>query len=564
MNGFIHRAWLKPVGFSEEALAGRPVVGICNTWSELVGCNVHLRGLAESVKRGVLQAGGLPLEFPVMSLGESVMKPNAMMWRNLASMDVEESIRANPIDAVVLLASCDKTTPSVLMGAASADLPTILVTGGPQLSGWHGGRYIGSGAEFDLGDSVRAGELSPEQFHEIEDGICRSVGHCMDMGSAATIACCAEAMGITLPGGATIPAVDVRRAVLAERSGRRAVELALEGVRFGDIVTRAAMENAIRALQAIGGSTNAVVHLLAIAGRLGLGITLDDFASAREVPLLANVQPSGEYLMDELFRAGGMPAVLGELLPLLHGDCLTVNGRTLAENVEGRRTENREWLRSLDEPLQRDGAIAVLHGSLAPDGAVIKRSAATRGLLRHRGAAYVFENVEHLAERIGDPALPVDADSVLVLKNGGPKGAPGFPEYGHISMPERLLRRGVHDVVRISDSRMSGTSAGTVVLHVAPEAAIAGPLAVIETGDIVALDVDAGRLDLELEPAELVRRLQAFEPRQSPYARGYGKLFLEHVLQAHEGADFDFLRNPDGERPELLPLGTLGGWVGFG
>jgi dihydroxy-acid dehydratase len=386
----------------------------------------------------------------------------------------------------------------------------------------------------------------------------------MDMGSAATIACCAEAMGITLPGCATIPAVDARRAVLAERSGRRAVELALEGVRFADVVTREAMENAIKALQAIGGSTNAVVHLLAIAGRLGLGISLDDFARARDVPLLANVQPSGEYLMDELFRAGGMPAVLGELLPLLHGDCLTVNGRTLAENVTGRRTENREWLRPLDEPLQADGAIAVLRGSLAPDGAVIKRSAATPRLLRHRGEAHVFENVEHLAERVGDPALPVDADSVLVLKHGGPKGAPGFPEYGHISMPERLLRQGVHDVVRISDSRMSGTSSGTVALHVAPEAAIAGPLAVVETGDVVVLDVDAGRLDLEVEPAELVRRLQAFEPPRPPYGRGYGKLFLEHVLQAHEGADFDFLRNPDGERPELVPLGTLGGWVGFG
>jgi dihydroxy-acid dehydratase len=450
------------------------------------------------------------------------------------------------------------------MGAASADLPTILVTGGPQLSGWHRGRFLGSGAEFDLGDSVRAGELSPEEFHEIEDGICRSVGHCMDMGSAATIACCAEAMGITLPGCATVPAVDARRAVLAERSGRRAVELALDAVRFGDVVTREAMENAIRALQAVGGSTNAVVHLLALSGRLGLGLTLDDFARARDTPLLVNVQPSGKYLMDEFFRAGGMPALLGELLPLLHRDCLTVNGRTLAENVGGRRTENPEWLRPLDDPLRREGAIDALRGTLAPDGAVIKRSAASPALLRHRGPAFVFENVEHLGERIGDPALPVAHDTVLVLKNGGPKGAPGFPDYGHISMPERLLRQGVRDVVRVSDSRMSGTSSGTVVLHVSPEAALPGPLAVIRTGDVVSLDADAGRLDLEVEPRELEDRLAEFVPPAPQYERGYGKLFLDHVLQAHEGADFDFLRNPEGTRPDPLPLGTLGGWVGFG
>jgi dihydroxy-acid dehydratase len=564
MNGFIHRAWLNSVGFSPEALEGRPVVGICNTWSELTGCNVHLRGLADAVKRGVLQAGGLPLEFPVTSLGENVMKPNAMMFRNLASMDVEESIRANPIDAVVLLASCDKTTPAVLMGAASADIPAILVTGGPQISGWHRGRALGSGAEFDLGDSVRAGELDPAEFAEIEAGICRSVGHCMDMGSASTIACCAEALGITLPGCATLPAVDSRRSVLAERSGRRAVELAWAGVRPSDILIREAFENALVVLQAIGGSTNAVLHLIAIAGRLGLGITLDDVAAAGHVPLLVNVEPSGAYLMEEFFKAGGMPALLGELLPLLHGDAPTVNGRTLAENADSRGSQDTDVVRPLSDPLADGGSIAVVRGSLAPNGAVIKRSCASPALLRHRGPAHVFEDVHHLGECIGDPSLPVTPDTVLVLKNGGPKGAPGFPEYGHVTMPERLLRQGVRDAVRISDSRMSGTSAGTVVLHVSPEAALPGPLAAVRTGDWIDLDVDGGRIDLELDETDVRRRLDELEPRPPAYDRGYGRLYLEHVLQADEGADFDFLRNPSGARPDPVPLGLLQGWVGHG
>jgi dihydroxy-acid dehydratase len=562
MNGFIHRAWLNPNGFSREALRGRPVVGICNTWSELVGCNVHLRGLAEAVKRGVLQAGGLPLEFPVMSLGENVMKPNAMMFRNLVSMDVEESIRANPIDAVVLLASCDKTTPAVLMGAASADLPAILVTGGPQVSGWHGGADLGSGAEFALGDMVRAGELSIEEFYEIEEGICRSHGHCMDMGSASTIACCAEALGMTLPGCATIPAVDSRRAVLAERSGRRAVELAHESVRPSGIMTREAFENALRVLQAIGGSTNAVMHLIALAGRVGLGVGLDDVAAAGDAPLLLNVRPSGEYLMEDVFKAGGMPALLGELLPLLHGEAVTVTGRTLAENVGDRRSERPEVIRRLDDPVAPGPAIAVVRGSLAPEGAVVKRSAASPGLLAHRGSAAVFEDILDLGARIDDPALPVTPDSVLVLKNGGPKGAPGMPEWGHIPLPRRLLERGVRDAVRISDSRMSGTSSGTVVLHVSPEAALPGPLAALRSGDVVSLDVDAGRLDLEVGEREIARRLERFERPAPPYRRGYGALYVDRVLQAHEGADFDFLRNESGERPDLVPLGLMEGWVG--
>lgn len=562
MNGFIHRAWLNPVGFSPEALHGRPVVGICNTWSELTGCNVHLRALAESVKRGVLQAGGLPLEFPVTSLGENVMKPNAMMFRNLVSMDVEESIRANPIDAVVLLASCDKTTPAVLMGAVSADIPAILVTGGPQVSGWYRGRSYGSGAEFGLGDAVRAGELGLDEFGEIEAGICRSHGHCMDMGSASTIACCAEALGLTLPGCATVPAVDFRRSVLAERSGRRAVELAAEGIRPSDVLDRRSFENAIRVLLAIGGSTNAVLHLIAIAGRLGLGIGLDDIAAARETPLLLNLVPSGEFLMEEFWKAGGMPALLGELMPLLDGSAATVAGGTLAETVGARRSEDRDVVRPLDDPLQDEGSIAVVRGTLAPRGAVIKRSAATPSLLRHRGQALVFEDIHDLGARIADPELRVAADSVLVLKNGGPKGAPGFPEWGHIPLPQRLLDQGVRDAVRISDSRMSGTSSGTVVLHVSPEAADGGPLAAVRTGDWIALDVDAGRLDLEVEDAEIVRRLDDREPPPPVYERGYGALYLNRVLQADEGADFDFLRNPSGVRPELLPVGLMEGWVG--
>jgi dihydroxy-acid dehydratase len=562
MNGFIHRAWLNPVGFSREALQGRPVVGICNTWSELTGCNVHLRGLAEAVKRGVLQAGGLPLEFPVTSLGENVVKPNAMMFRNLVSMDVEESIRANPIDAVVLLASCDKTTPAVLMGAASADVPAILVTGGPQVSGWYRGRAYGSGAEFALGDAVRAGELGVDEFTELEEGICRSHGHCMDMGSASTIACCAEALGLTLPGCATIPAVDVRRSVLAERSGRRAVELALECLRPSDVLDRRSFENAIRALLAIGGSTNAVLHLVAIAGRLGLGIGLDDVAAAADTPLLANVAPSGEFLMEEFWKAGGMPALLGELLPLLHRDAATVTGRTLAETVRGRRSDDRSVICSLDDPLQERASIAVVRGSLAPRGAIVKRSAATPALLRHRGRAFVFDDVHDLAARLDDPDLPVGPDSVLVLRRGGPKGAPGFPEWGHIPLPQRLLDLGARDAVRISDSRMSGTSSGTVVLHVSPEAADGGPLAAVQSGDWITLDVDAGRVDLELDDDEIARRLGEIPPAMPVYERGYGALYLEHVLQADEGADFDFLQNPSGARPDLLPVGLMEGWVG--
>jgi dihydroxy-acid dehydratase len=562
MNGFIHRAWLNQVGFSPEALRGRPVVGICNTWSELTGCNVHLRALADAVKRGVMQAGGLPLEFPVMSLGENVMKPNAMMFRNLVSMDVEESVRANPIDAVVLLASCDKTTPAVLMGALSADLPAILVTGGPQMSGWYRGCQYGSGAEFRLADAVRAGEFSIDDFTELEGGICRSVGHCMDMGSASTIACCAEALGLTLPDCATIPATDVRRSVLAERSGRRAVELALGNVRPSDIVDRRSFENAIRVLQAIGGSTNAVMHLIAMAGRLGLGISLADVAAAVDTPLLVNLAPSGELLMDDFWKAGGMPALLGELMPLLHREARTVTGATLEASVAGQRSTNPRVVRTLEDPLQPAGSIAVVQGTLAPRGAIVKRSAASPALLRHRGRAFVFEDIADLAARIDDPGLPVDADSVLVLRFAGPKGAPGFPEWGHIPLPQCMLDQGVRDMVRISDSRMSGTSSGTVVLHVAPEAADGGPLAAVETGDWISLDVDVGRLDLEVGPAEIASRLAVRPPHPRPYTRGYGALYLDHVLQADQGADFDFLQNPMAERPDRFPIGLMTGWVG--
>ena len=539
--GFSRRAWLRSEGFASDIFEGRPVVGICNSWSELNNCNAHLREVAAAVKRGVLIAGGIPLEFPTISLGEMFMLPTAMMFRNLMAMDVEESIRANPLDAVVLLCGCDKTTPAQLMGAASADIPAIVVPGGPMLVGEWRGQRLGSGTDGKkLFDEYRTGRLSNEEWSEVESCIARSTGHCAVMGTASTMTSLAEVLGMTLPGCANIPAPDSRRLAIAELSGRRVVEMIEPGLAPSRILTRAAFENAITMLMALGGSTNAVVHLIAIAGRLGIRLTLEDFDRiSRRTPCLVNVKPSGEYVMEDLFHAGGIPAVMGRIADLLHGDCMTVNGKTLAENTGP--SLNDAVIRRRDQPIYREGGIAVLSGNLAPDGAVIKQTAASPELLEHRGRAFVFENHEQMLGAVERDDLPVDRTTVLVMRNSGPKGAPGFPEWGHIPMPRKLLREGVTDVVRISDARMSGTSYGTVVLHVAPESAVGGPLAVVETGDEIVLDVPARKLELVVPPGEIEKRLRRFTPPKSHYERGYGRLFLDHVTQADLGCDFDFL-----------------------
>ena len=539
--GFSRRAWLRSEGFASDIFEGRPVVGICNSWSELNNCNAHLREVAAAVKRGVLIAGGIPLEFPTISLGEMFMLPTAMMFRNLMAMDVEESIRANPLDAVVLLCGCDKTTPAQLMGAASADIPAIVVPGGPMLVGEWRGQRLGSGTDGKkLFDEYRTGRLSNEEWSEVESCIARSTGHCAVMGTASTMTSLAEVLGMTLPGCANIPAPDSRRLAIAELSGRRVVEMIEPGLAPSRILTRAAFENAITMLMALGGSTNAVVHLIAIAGRLGIRLTLEDFDRiSRRTPCLVNVKPSGEYVMEDLFHAGGIPAVMGRIADLLHGDCLTVNGKTVAENTGP--SLNDAVIRRRDQPIYREGGIAVLSGNLAPDGAVIKQTAASPELLEHRGRAFVFENHEQMLGAVERDDLPVDRTTVLVMRNSGPKGAPGFPEWGHIPMPRKLLREGVTDVVRISDARMSGTSYGTVVLHVAPESAVGGPLAVVETGDEIVLDVPARKLELVVPPGEIEKRLRRFTPPKSHYERGYGRLFLDHVTQADLGCDFDFL-----------------------
>ena len=543
LDGFAHRSWVKAEGFSEAMFDGRPVIGIANSWSELTSCNAHLRQVAEAVKRGVLSAGGFPLEFPTISLGEVLMKPTTMLFRNLMAMDVEECIRAYPLDGVVLLSGCDKTTPAMLMGAASADVPAIVVTGGPMLRGIRGQEELGSGTDtWRLWAERRAGRLSEEEFCEYEACMSRSAGHCMVMGTASTMAAMAEALGMALPGNAAIPAADARRMALAEGAGRRIIEMAREGLKPSRILTAAAFDNAIRTDMAIGGSTNAIIHLLAIAGRAGVPLALARFDElSRSTPLLVNVKPSGKYLMEDFFYAGGLPAVLRELLPLLHRDALTVNGRTIGDNVAAAENWNRDVIRPLDMPMAAEGGTVILRGNLCPDGAVLKQSAASAHLLTHRGRAVVFEDHADLHARIDDPALPVDETSVLVLKRVGPKGAPGMPEWGAAPIPTRLLQKGVKDMVRISDARMSGTSYGTVVLHVSPEAAVGGPLALVRDGDEIELDVPNRRLTLRVPDEELARRRAAWTPRPPHYERGYGRLFLDHVLQAHQGVDFDFL-----------------------
>ena len=541
---YARRAWLRSEGFAADAFDGKPVIGICNSWSELNNCNVHLRSVAEAVKRGVWTAGGFPLEFPTISLGEMFMRPTAMMFRNLMAMDVEESIRANPIDAVVLLCGCDKTTPAQLMGAASADIPAIVVPGGPMLSGQWRDRKLGAGTDGrKLFDLFRAGQITEEEWSEVEGCIARSAGHCTVMGTASTMTSLAEALGMTLPGCANIPAVDSRRYTMAELSGRRAVEMAREDLRPSRILNREAFDNAITVDMAIGGSTNAVVHLIAIAGRLGIELPLEKFDEiSRRTPCIANVKPSGEYLMEDFFQAGGVTAVIRDILPLLQGDALTVNGRTLAENVADAECFRREVILPTSQPLYPEGGTIVLRGNLAPDGAVLKQTAASPELLKHRGPAYVFESHEQMHREIDRDDLPVTPETVLVLKNAGPKGGPGFPEWGQIPMPRVLLKQGVKDVVRISDARMSGTSFGTVVLHIAPESAIGGPLAAVQTGDPIELNVPNRSLSLLVPADQIEKRLAERKSEPAHFERGYGRLFIENVLQANEGCDFGFLR----------------------
>jgi dihydroxy-acid dehydratase len=541
---FIHRSWMKKQGMPDDHFDGRPVIGICNTYSELTPCNVHFRDLAERVKRGVLEAGGVPLEFPVMSLGESNLRPTAMLFRNLASMDVEESIRGNPVDGVVLLVGCDKTTPALLMGAASCDLPTIAVSGGPMLTGYYQGQSLGSGTSvYKFSEELRGGRMSREDFRDAESAMSRSNGHCMTMGTASTMASMVEALGVGLPHNAAIPAVDSRRLVLAQMAGRRIVEMVHEDLRLSKILVKGAFENAIRTNGAIGGSTNAVIHLLAIAGRIGVDLSLEDWDRlGRDVPTIVDLMPSGRFLMEDFFKAGGLPAVLRRLgeAGMLNKDQMTANGRTIWENVQDAACWDDAVIRPLDRALTAHGGIAILRGNLAPGGAVIKPSAATPTLMQHRGRAVVFESTEDYRARIDDPALDIDETCVMVLKNCGPRGYPGMAEVGNMGLPPKILKRGVTDMVRISDARMSGTAYGTVVLHTAPEAAAGGPLAIVQNGDIIELDVVGRKLNLLVEPAEIDRRLRAWRPPPLP-SGGYQRLYVKHVLQADKGADLDFL-----------------------
>src|SRR5882762_6799844 len=543
--GFIYRGWVKNRGVPQDQFDGRPVIGICNTWSELTPCNTHFRTLAEHARNGILEAGGFPLEFPVMSLGETLLRPTAMLYRNLASMDTEESIRGNPLDGVVLLAGCDKTTPATLMGAASVDLPTILVSGGPMLSGKYRGHDIGSGTNtWSMSEDLRAGRITLEEFHEAESCMHRSHGHCMTMGTASTMASMVEALGVGLPGNAAYPAVDARRNVLARMAGRRIVELVKDDVCLSQILTRAAFENAIRVNAAIGGSTNAVIHLIAIARRIGVKLNLEDWDHfGRGVHTLVNLMPNGKYLMEDFCYAGGLPAVIRELgtRGLLNKKALTVNGHSIWDNNKKAENNNRDVIMSFEKPFKRDTGIAVLRGNLCPDGAIIKPSAATPKLMKHTGRAVVFDDIDDFHRRIDDPKLKIDADNVMVLKDCGPKGYPGMAEVGNMPLPARLLKQGIADMVRISDARMSGTAYGTVVLHVAPEAAAGGPLALVRDGDLIELDVSKRRLHLHVSDEELALRRTKWRPMLPAANGGYQQLYIEHVMQASEGADLDFL-----------------------
>ena len=546
-NGFMYRSWMKNQGIPDHEFQGKPIIGICNTWSELTPCNAHFRKIAEHVKKGILEAGGYPVEFPVFSNGESNLRPTAMFTRNLASMDVEEAIRGNPIDGVVLLTGCDKTTPALLMGAASCDIPAIVVTGGPMLNGKHKGKDIGAGTiVWQMHEELKAGKIDLNEFLSAESGMSRSAGTCNTMGTASTMACMAEALGTSLPHNAAIPAVDSRRYVLAHLSGMRIVDMVHEDLRLSKILTKEAFENAIKVNAAIGGSTNAVIHLKAIAGRIGVDLQLDDWNRVgRGMPTIVDLQPSGRFLMEEFYYSGGLPAVIrrmGEANLLPHPHALTVNGQGIWENCQQSPIYNDEVIRKIDNPIRQDGGMCILRGNLAPKGAVLKPSAATPELMKHRGRAVVFENFDDYKTRINDPDLDVDETCILVMKNAGPKGYPGMAEVGNMGLPPKILAKGITDMVRISDARMSGTAYGTVVLHVAPEAMAGGPLAVVQNGDFIELDAYEGKLHLEVSDEELRQRLENLAPPAPPsFIGGYRKLYVEHVLQADEGCDFDFL-----------------------
>lgn len=546
-DGFIYRAWMKNQGNPDYEFNGKPVIGICNTWSELTPCNGHLREIAERVKWGVLEAGGFPVEFPVMSLGETLMKPTAMLYRNLASMDTEESIRANPLDGVVLLCGCDKTTPSLVMGACSVDLPTLVISGGAMLTGRYRGKSIATSDAWNYFDDWKEGRITEQELRNIEGSMCRSCGHCASMGTASSMASMVESLGLSLPGNAAIPAADARRKTFAQLSGKRIVEMVREDLKLSDVLTREAFENAIMVNAAIGGSTNFVVHLLAIAGRVGVPLALEDFDRlSAQIPLIVNLEPSGKYFMEDLFYAGGLPAVMKELDKFLHHDAITVNGKTVKENYTSAENFDKDVIATVSNPFNEDSGLAVLHGNICPGGAIIKPSAASPKLMSHTGKAVVFENIEDYKARIDDANLEVDETSILVLKNVGPKGYPGMPEVGNMSLPKKLMDKGVKDMVRISDGRMSGTAFGTVVLHVSPEAAVGGNFAVIRNGDTITLDVPNRTLTLNVSDEELETRKKNYIPTLPDIPRGYTNLYINHVLQANEGADLDFLRGCSG------------------
>jgi L-arabonate dehydrase len=546
--GFVHRSWLRNQGHPDHMFRGKPVIGICNTWSDLTPCNGHLREFAEIVKRGVYEAGGFPLEFPVMSLGETLMKPTTMLWRNLASMDVEETIRANPLDGIVLLTGCDKTTPSTLMGAASVNLPTIVVPGGPMLNGKFRGKDIGSGtATWQLSEGMKAGTVTREDLIEAESCMSRSAGHCMTMGTASTMATMVEALGLTLPGASAIPAVDSRKKVMVHLSGNRIVEMVNENLKMSDILTRKAFENAVRINSAVGGSTNFVIHLIALAGRIGVNVTLEDFdLLGSDMPLLLNLMPSGEYLMEDFYYAGGLPVIIDQLRKIIHTDALTVNGKTIGENCIDAPCYNSDVIAPLEKPLKEKAGIVVLKGNLCENGAVIKPSATSGKLLKHRGKAVVFENIEEYHGTIDDPELDIDENCIMVLKGAGPVGYPGMPEVGNLELPEKLIKKGVTDMVRISDARMSGTAYGTVVLHVSPESAVGGTLALVKSGDMIELNVEKRSLMLLVPEDELKKRRDAWVAPTLSSERGYVSMFVKHVEQADKGCDFDFLKGRSG------------------
>lgn len=546
--GFVHRSWLRNQGYPDDYFKGRPVIGICNTWSELTPCNGHLRDFAEIVKRGVVEAGGFPLEFPVTSLGETLMRPTTMLFRNLASMDVEETIRANPLDGVVLLTGCDKTTPSTVMGACSVNLPTIVVPGGPMLNGRFKGECLGSGSfNWMVKEKMLLENFSEADILEAEIGVARSQGHCMTMGTASTMACMVEALGLTLPGAAAIPAVDARKKVMAQLSGRRIVEMVKQNLKISKILTREAFENSIIINAAIGGSTNFIIHLLAIAGRIGVELTLEDFDRiGSKIPLLVNLKPSGKYLMEDFYYAGGLPVVIREMKKYLHNDVITVCGKSLGENNEVSTCYNNEVIATIEKPLQVEAGIMVLKGNLCKDGAIIKPSAATKALMKHRGPAVVFETMEDYHARIDDPNLAIDENSIIVLKGAGPVGYPGMPEVGNVDLPEKLIRKGIKDIIRISDGRMSGTAGGTVVLHVSPESSVGGTLALVMEGDMIELDVAKRKLHLDVSDEELAERKAAWKQPAPMATRGYVKFYIDHVQQAHLGADLDILAGSTG------------------